>query len=306
MIEEITEANVNRIAEILELYRRAKNRVEDYYFNSNWLDYVHARLKQGKYFGILAQDRELSGLALYQRGPQTVYVNLLFVRRGENRPKVFRQLLNSLRSQNKNKTIMIAEPAPDFQAELQVRLFSECGYEVKHRYEMFSRVPIQKLDIKRPQGFQIRKFKSIYLKQLDRLDREAYQGGPDELLFRVNNDISNSTPASKIVSSFIGRFDKSLSEFIFRENVLVGAIYCVARGSDVLVANIATARKYRKIGLASLLLGRVLNRMGKEGYAGCRLFVSADNVKALNLYKKFKFKVERNRIYCVYRLGQGD
>lgn len=307
MIEEITRPHLDSLDDILELYRRAKNRSENYFFDHTWIEAVRARLKQDGFSGIVSRDNgAISGIALYQSGPETVYVHLIFVRRGEMRTRIFRELVNAIRDRHSRKLIMIAEPAPDFRIEDQIRLFSECAFEVRQRFEMTRGITIQKLGTARPQGFQIKKYKSAYLKELNKLDREAYRGEADELLFRVNNDISNSTPASKIVGSALGRFDKSLSEFIFRDKALAGAVYCVARGSDVLVANIATACKYRKMGLATLLLSRVLNRMGEQGYSGCRLFVSAENQKAINLYKKFNFKVERIRIYCVYRLGQGD
>lgn len=306
MIQTITPERAVNITDILQLYCDAKNRIENYYLNAGWIDYIVTRLKTGEKSGLLYRGNKNEGLVLFQSGPRTVFVSQLFVRRGADRNAIFRRLLRGLINKFNDKIIMIAEPAPGFSSDLQKELFSACGFKVGSRYEMFRPVDGHNIRCDRPRGFQFKKFRAGYIDQLNRLDREAYRGEPDEILFEIVEDIGNFTPALKIVNSYLGRFNKSLSEFVFYGERLAGAIYCVERGDDLLVANIATAPRYRKLGLATLLLSKVLNRLRVTDYGGCRLFVTADNHKAINLYKKFKFKVERNRIYCVYHSRQGE
>ncbi len=90
---------------------------------------------------------------------------------------------------------------------------------------------------------------------------------------------------------------------MFEKNSLIGVCYigqrCEDREEDFqwresfnkrgTFARLGISHKYQRQGVGSFLLNFALNKLKSDGFDGCRILVECENLKAINLYKKFKF-----------------
>ncbi len=305
-IKNITNTDTEGIQYILEKCRYEKNKSEDYILESRWTENIISFLKDDDHHGLaLVENGHIHALLVYRLGDKSVYISLYYLDRKENASADLSRLFAELSNRYPDKRILVTELSAGTDPDLQARTFLKLGFEEIKRLRMERNHRLAPPDTKRPEGFEFKKFNRAFGQELVRLERRAYRGMTDEMILNVFLDIGNASPSLRIVTSGKKTFESRLSYFAFKDDRLAGAIICTRHGSELGIANIAVDPDYKKMGLGKILMYKSILGMRAHGYSNSALQVTADNHPAINLYKKFGFKLKRICPYFVYPLGQG-
>ncbi len=305
MVEIINPGNSNLLQRVLEMYRQALMKIDDYIVGPEWVTLMLDSFARQEEHGLCYKDgSEARGFLVFKRGQSIIYVSMFFALRGENRSHVLDALFRHLKEFFPGKMILIAESAPDTALKTQSTILEGLGFVRMDRHKMRLWGKEAVFDHKRPSGFILRKYNPEFKHLLGDLDRRAYAGQPDEILLKAFADIGDVGPSLRLVEEK-GLFENSLSTFAFHGDDLAGAVYCTKSGRKLGIANIAVDPKYQGRGLGKALLGKAVGNMEKKGFHRCELLVSKENKKAIVLYKKVGFKLKRICPIFVYHTGQG-
>jgi ribosomal protein S18 acetylase RimI-like enzyme len=305
MIEIIEPGNSVFLQRLLERYRQALMKVDDYIVGPEWVTLMLDRFARRQENGLFYKDGSTAkGFVVFKLGQSMVYVSMFFALRGENKSHVLDSLFRHLKEIFPGMKILVAESAPDTSLKTQSSILKRLGFVRMDRFKMRLWAKEASIDHKRPSGFVFRKYNPEFRHLLGDLDKRAYKGQPDEILLKAFADIGETGPSLRLVEEK-GLFESGLSAFAFHGNDLAGAVYCTKSGRKLGIANIAIDPEYQSRGLGKALLGRVVGKMEGKGFRRCELLVSKENKKAIVLYKKIGFKLKRICPIFVYHTGQG-
>lgn len=84
---------------------------------------------------------------------------------------------------------------------------------------------------------------------------------------------------------------KDICEFYVAkvDDIVVGYVVCHISDKTAHILNISVKKEYQGCGIGSKLLDFLLNKLQHYGVKSVILEVRVDNIKAINLYKKFGF-----------------
>lgn len=115
------------------------------------------------------------------------------------------------------------------------------------------------------------------------------------MIYQINNKL-------EIENLFNDVFNTKLETTIYSkiiaykiENKIVGFCIYDAIYERYEIEYIAVANSYRKQNIASILLEYIINEAKQNNILNISLEVSKENIPAINLYKKYDFKIEAIR-----------
>ena len=100
---------------------------------------------------------------------------------------------------------------------------------------------------------------------------------------------------------FITNKNYKMFKVIFENNICAFVICEIINDNKLHINSIAVDKKYRRIGIGSFMLSSIKN---KFNYKYITLYVSVKNTKAINLYKKNKFKINKKINNYYYTLNE--
>ncbi|HDS01728.1 MAG TPA: GNAT family N-acetyltransferase [candidate division Zixibacteria bacterium] len=291
---------------LLEKYRRGQNKFGDMIIGPFWVNLIVEKITGGDEKALaLTKDGQVEAFVIHKTGSNSVLASMVYVDKTERREALLSELVFRMRKIYSAKSIVFGDPVPDMDIEAQKRIFLSAGFRVLERYKMEFSAPYEVKEVDRPPGFTFKKYSKTLDRKVARLDQRAYRDHPDEPILEVLTDTGSNPPSLRIVRSGPAFFERSLSSFALSGSELAGGIYCTHMGKELWISNLVVDPHFRGQGLGKYLLFKVLKGMKPGGYRRCMLMVSADNHSALNMYKKFRFKLKRNRFNFVYTTGQG-
>jgi GNAT superfamily N-acetyltransferase len=294
------------LGRLLEKYREGQNKFGEMIIGPFWVNLVVEKISNGDEKALaLMEHGQVEGFVIYKTGNKSVLASMIYVDKIESRQALLSDLIFHLRDMHSPKSIVFGDPIPDMDIEYQKRIFLSAGFKILERYKMEFSAGYNVKEVERPPGFTFKKYSKNLDRKIVKLDQRAYRDHPDEPIFEALADAGSSPPSLRIVHSDSSFFEKNLSSFAFSGADLAGAVYCTHVGSELWISNLVVDPHFRGKGLGKYLLFKVLKGMESSVYGRCVLLVSADNYTALRMYKKFRFKLKRNRFNFVYHTGQG-
>lgn len=150
--------------------------------------------------------------------------------------------------------------------------------------------------VKEP-SYDIKEYRSRYLKDVTLLFIDAYKESVDEQIGMFSERIAHSAMNSIMKGSF-GDFRDDLSGMIFDKDEMVAAVLVTILENCPFVVIIGVRRKYQGKSYGINLLSWVIRKVKEQSFSELKLWVTYENQTALKLYEYLGFK----EILTIYAL----
>lgn len=121
-------------------------------------------------------------------------------------------------------------------------------------------------------------------------------------LFALEQTLFSEANYPLSYSSFRYHIKNSLLYLAVIDEKIAGYILVLIKRKDAKIYSLGVDSRYRSMGISSKLLQVALHEIKNRGFKKIMLEVRSDNEKALALYKKFEFKIEKKET-AFYRDG---
>jgi ribosomal protein S18 acetylase RimI-like enzyme len=267
-----------------------------------WPELAAERLRTGEIDGWVAvADRAPVALLLFSRRSQRAYGHL-HVEAAEEPVEVALRLvphaLAALGPDIRRAEFGTTGLSASEDRKLADRLVSRPGFELVERFglrralDLGAPPPPPEL----PEGCEFVPVTSAPVEALDQLDRRAFRGGPDEALV-ADSPEGNRRVLERILEGELGRFLPEASTLVLHGNALVGFLLTTEENARVAsFADLAVDPAHRRRGVGGAMLSRGMRALLALGYSSVRLWVTAANVPARELYRSIGFEEERSTL----------
>ncbi|MCI4341824.1 MAG: GNAT family N-acetyltransferase [Thermoplasmata archaeon] len=177
------------------------------------------------------------------------------------------------------------------------------GFELIERIGLSHSLTLSEIPVPRelPTGIEFLPVDAVPVGSLDELDRRAFRGGPDESLV-ADSPEGNRRVLERILAGELGRFLPEASMTVAEGENLVGFLLTTEENPrSASFADLAVDPAYRRRGVGAALLTRGLRALLALGYSSARLWVTAANTPARELYHALGFERERSAFIYRYR-----
>ena len=272
--------------------------------------HLRQSLEKGYSNGLLIQhDNRAIGLATYEFRKQRLQLHPLFIRFGAEkeglRLPAIQAVVNALRENSRVDIIKSNQLFYDTQIP-QFKIAEQLGFQVIERLGM----ELNLSDFKRPppplmEGYQLVHWQSGYIRETTLVLHEAFSGTPAEIafpeMFRSVKALYE-TLKNVVRGRQYGRFDRFSSFAVLHLDQLCGGLLTTHNPDGALIAAIAVSPAHQGRGLGEAMLINCFNSLKACGLKQVTLGCEADNIPAVNLYKKLGFWVSsRYHIYSWFR-----
>ncbi|MCI4346850.1 MAG: GNAT family N-acetyltransferase [Thermoplasmata archaeon] len=270
-----------------------------------WPEVAAERLRTGELDGWVAEERGRPvGLAIFSRREERAYGHLHLETEEGRVPLARRMTLHALRHIDpaiRRADLGTTGLSEEEDRELGDALSERPGFEVVERYGLLRVLSLENPPQapKLPDGYEFLPSSAAPLDALDELDRRAFRGGADESLV-ADSPEGNRRVLERILGGELGRFLPEASMTIARGEELVAFLLTTEESARTAVfADLAVDPGHRRRGLAGALLQQGFRALIALGYGSARLWVTATNVPARELYRRVGF--ERERTAFIFR-----
>lgn len=298
--------------ELVELTARLRTRLAERGepLAPGWPELAAERLRTGEIDGWVArQGRSWAGLVLLSRRASRAYGHLHLEARDERVELALALLLHAVSSMGPEIHRADFGSTGMSSAEersLADRLSTRPGFETVERFGLLRSLSLDAppLAPKLPEGYEFLSVGSVPVDALDQLDRRAFQGGPDEALV-ADSPGGNQRVLERILDGELGRFLPEASTVVVLDNALAGFLLTTEENARVAsFADLAVDPAHRRRGIAGAMLGRGMRALLALGYGSVRLWVTAANVPARELYRSLGFEPERSALLFRWWAGR--
>ncbi|HEV2449193.1 MAG TPA: GNAT family N-acetyltransferase [Thermoplasmata archaeon] len=298
--------------ELVELTARLRTRLAERGepLAPGWPELAAERLRTGEIDGWVArQGDQWAGLVVVSRRASRAYGHLHIESPDDRVGLALRLLLHAVsalgpdvhRADFGSTGLAMAE-----ERRLADQLGTRPGFEIVERFGLIRPLSLDAPPVapKLPEGYEFLPVGSAPVDALDQLDRRAFQGGPDEALV-ADSPGGNQRVLERILDGELGRFLPEASTVVLLENALAGFLLTTEENARVAsFADLAVDPGYRRRGIAGAMLGRGMRALLALGYSSVRLWVTAANVPARELYRSLGFEPERTALLFRWWAGR--
>jgi ribosomal protein S18 acetylase RimI-like enzyme len=272
-----------------------------------WPELAAERLRTGEIDGWVAQaDRSLVALFVFSRRSSRAYGHLHLEAVAEPVELALHlvehgmaQLGPDIRRAEFGTTGL----SPSDDRRLADRLATRPGFELVERFglrrplELGATPPPPEL----PEGCEFVAVNTVPVEALDQLDRRAFRGGPDEALV-ADSPEGNRRVLERILEGELGRFLPEASTLVLDGNALVGFLLTTEENARIAsFADLAVDPSHRRRGVGGAMLSQGMRALLALGYSSVRLWVTAANTPARELYRSLGFESERTTLLFRWR-----
>ncbi|MCI4362730.1 MAG: GNAT family N-acetyltransferase [Thermoplasmata archaeon] len=270
-----------------------------------WPEIAAERLRTGELDGWVAEEAGRPvALVLFSRREHRAYGHLHVEAKEARVPLSRRLTLHALH--HMDPAILRADLGTTGLSEVEDRelggaLTQTPGFEVVERHGLLRTLQLDEppRTPELPPGYEFLPISAAPLDALDALDRRAFRGGADESLV-ADSPEGNRRVLERILSGELGRFLPEASAAVARGEELVAFLLTTEESARAGVfADLAVDPAHRRRGIAGALLQQGLRALLALGYGSARLWVTASNTPARELYRRVGF--ERERTAFIFR-----
>lgn len=287
-----TEVPRVQLEELLQQVRRELAR-RDEDPTGAWVEESAAELASGAKVGWYLPG-PAGGLAFFARRGPAAFGHLHTEAGAESARQLASALLGSLPEEVTGLALGFTGLAIDDERALVADLAKHPGSTVIDRQAMERPLSTAdgRLAADPPPGVERVPASAVTVEALAELDRAAFRGSIDELLLG-NEPGASRQSLEALLDGRLGRFLGEASAALLEPDPtrLVGAVLSGERSSHrAIVLALMVDPQRRRSGLGRFLLGWTLRALWALGYESVRLWVSARNAAAVELYRSFGFR----------------
>jgi len=255
---------------------------------------------------LIRHDSRIIGLATYELRKGRVQLHPLFIRFGAEKEGLkvpaIQAVANALRENPRVDIIKSNQLFYDTQTP-QFKIAEQLGLRVVERFGMelnlsgFRRTPLPLM-----KGYQLVHWRSDYIRETTLVFHEAFSNTNAEIafpeMFRTVKALYE-TVINIVQGRRYGRFDRFSSFAVLHLGQLCGGLLTTHNSDGALIAAIAVSPAHRRKGLGETMLTNCFSSLKARDIRVVTLGCEAENVSAVNLYKKLGFWVSsRYHIYA--------
>jgi len=267
-------------------------------------------LEKGYSNGLLIQhDNRVIGLATYEFRKRRVQLHPLFIRFGAEKEGLklpaIQAIVNALRASPRVDIIKSNQLFYDTQMP-EFKVAEELSFQVIERLGMELNLSEFKRKTTSPMGgYQVVHWQSDYIRETTLVFYEAFSGTPAEIafpeMFRSLKALYE-TLKNVVQGRRYGRFDRFGSFAVLHLDKLCGGLLTTHNPDGALIAAIGVSPPHQRRGLAEAMLIHCFNSLKGRGNKRVTLGCEAENISAVNLYKKLGLWVSsRYHVYSWFR-----